>query len=545
MNYEVLRLQDIHKSYGLKPVLQGASFHLNRGQRAALVGENGAGKTTLARLILGQEQPDIGQIHLAEGAILGYLPQEAPSDERSIGQYIRQAQGDLDALEAEMRLMEEHLAQADAEMLARYGVLQDAYERRGGYDLPQRLRAVQRGLAIDYLDEGRSLASLSGGERTRVALASLLLRAPDLLVLDEPTNHLDAAGLRWLEDYLRAYPHAVLLISHDRAFIDATAQHILDLAAHTGRITAYHGTTEDYLQARQRDYEQALAAYEAQLEEEKRLLRLVKHTVHNTRRHIEAPDGDKMLATRMKENADHTRSAKIRDAKQRLALLDDERLDNPRRAWTLAYDFDPLPLGSAAPLHLQDLRMGYAAPLFAGLSAALYRGERVALVAPNGAGKSTLLKLVAGLLRPWGGQIHLAGGVRLGYLSQDGEELDGTQGVIEALRQVAPHLSARQAQAELHRVGLFGDEALLSKTIGQLSAGQRRKLGLARLLVSRANLLLLDEPTNHLDLLSLAALEEGLRAFPGAMLAATHDRRFIEGVATQVWHLQDGRLRLA
>lgn len=551
MSYTLLSLHDLHKTYGAKIILKSVSLRLNRGTRSALVGENGVGKTTLARIIIGQESADSGTLTCAPSVIVGYLPQElnAPAD-LSIAQYIAQALGELQALERDLHELGEALAQPalspeqQAELMARYGEAQDVYERRGGYELPLRLAQVMAGLGIDYLEQNRPLASLSGGERTRVALCALLLQAPDVLILDEPTNHLDFTGIRWLEGYLRSYAGALLLITHDRVFLDAVATHIIELSALTHSAKQYVGNYSEYVAQREREHAQALAAYEGRLEEMSRLSRLIKHTQHNTRSQPSISDGDKFLRYKMEQTAQRTRSAKIRDAEQRLAVLEDNALENPRRTWRLEYAFQPVPLISQTPLNFMGVSHAYGERvLFSDASATLYKGQRVALVAPNGAGKSTLLRLLAGQEALQSGAMERVSASQLAYLSQDGEELSADQRALDCLRSAAPMpMDERQAQAELHRAGLWGDEALLRKRVGELSMGQKRKLGLARLIVSQANVLLLDEPTNHLDLLSLEALEEALCHFSGALIAATHDRRFIERVANQIWRIENQQL---
>jgi macrolide transport system ATP-binding/permease protein len=551
MSYTLLSLNDLHKSYGDKRVLNNISLRLNRATRSALVGENGVGKTTLARLIIGQEWADSGTITLAPSASLGYLPQEVSAPVGiSIEQYIAQALGELYQLEAQLEALGAALAnpfispEQQAEHLAQYAEVQDAYERRGGYELPLRLAQVMAGLSIDYLEQSRQLTSLSGGERTRVALCALLLQAPDVLILDEPTNHLDFAGIAWLEGYLRNYAGALLLIAHDRAFLDAVATHIIELSALTHSTQLYHGNYSAYVAQREREQAQALDAYEARLEEMNRLSRLIKHTQHNTRSQPSISDGDKFMRYKMAQTAQKTRSAKIRDAEQRLTVLEDDKLDNPRRTWRIEYAFQPAPLISQTPLNFAGVSHAYAErTLFSDASATLYKGQRVALVAPNGTGKSTLLRLLAGQEALQSGTVERVSASRLAYLSQDGEELPADQRALDCLRDASPMpMDERQAQAELHRAGLWGDSALMRKRVAELSMGQKRKLGLARLIASQANVLLLDEPTNHLDLLSLEALEEALCGFGGALIAATHDRRFIERVANQIWRIEAGRL---
>lgn len=549
MSYEILNINGLHKTYGAKLVLENISLHLNRGERAALVGENGTGKTTLARILTGEDSADGGSIRFAPQAIAGYLPQEVTAaPDVSVQQYIEQAIGTLDDLRCQLETLEQRMALPVSEtemaaLLETYGTAQAEFERRGGYTLAARLKEIFAGLSIDYLDRQRPLHSLSGGEKTRVALAALLLREPDLLILDEPTNHLDLAGIAWLENYLLTYRHALLMVTHDRHFINQVATQIIELSPVTHGLKIYYGNYEDFLAQRDAEYQKALAEYIEQRIEIKQLKRQIKQLAHNPRATPAMPDGDKLLFNARKANSEQTQSKKIRDAKQRLATLDAAMPDNPAHHWTIRFDFAPLELHAQEPLRFAGLSKTYGDTcLFSNISGVVPKGERIVLVAPNGTGKSTLLKILMGLLTPDTGSVVIAGSAKIGYLDQEGETLNPAQLVLAAYRDVAQG-EDRSLLAELHRSGLFTDASLPYKTVGELSLGQKRKLALARIIASKANVLLLDEPTNHLDLLSLEALEEALRHFPGAVLAVSHDRWFVEHVATQVWELREGQLK--
>ena len=545
MSHEILRVGNLQKYYGAKLILDDVSLMLSRGQRAALVGENGVGKSTLARLILGLEEADAGEVWLKPGARVAYLPQEVPvDDEASVGQYIEERLGDLHRIRERLAQLEAQMAQAAAldALLDEYGRLQALYEARGGYTLESRLEQIFAGLQIAHIQPQRNMQSLSGGEKTRVGLAALLLQAPDLLILDEPTNHLDLAGLAWLEGYLRDYPHALLMITHDRRFINALATCILDLSAVTRGLTTYHGNYDDYLTQREAQYQSQLAAYHAQRNQMDALRQRMKKETHGHRRPKRPDDGDKWIKFTARQQVARTVGKAVRNAKTELRQLEDQALDNPRHVWHIQFDFDPLPLTSQEPLRLHELAMSFGAqPLLRCANAVLRKGERVALVAPNGGGKTTLLRLIMGELKPTQGDITLMPGATVGYLDQTGESLDESRNILDTLSDISSD-SPDRLLTLLHRSGLFRDAHLAAKSVGELSLGQRRKLGIARLIHSRANLLLLDEPTNHLDLLSLEALEEALLGFPGAILAATHDRAFIERVATTIWRLRDGKL---
>lgn len=552
---EILRIEALHKSYGTKQILDNIHLSLSRGERAALVGENGAGKTTLARIITGHEAPDGGLVRLSDGAVLGFLPQDVTQDlateeQITVAQYVVRATGDLERLRQELQTLEARMSEpldetTLADVMARYGVLQEQFAQRGGYDLDVRMAQVFDGLGIAYLEREQLLYTLSGGERTRVALAALLLQEPDLLLLDEPTNHLDFDGIAWLEGYLVQYPHALLMITHDRAFIDRIVNQIIELSPVTHGLTIYHGDYADYVAERERQYTEAVSAYNQQMSEMAQLRRQIKQQTHNPGKVKPPSDPDKFIKFHKGQQADGTRSKKIRSAKQDLAQLEQNKLENPRHLWSIRYEFDPQPLISTEAIRLQHLAKAYADTLlFEGIDATVYRGQRVVLMAPNGTGKTTLLRVIAGLLQPDAGQVSVAPSAVLGYLDQDGETLNLIQPVLEALRDWMPTADDNALMALLHRCGLFADANLLNKRVGELSVGQRRKLGLARIIGARANVLLLDEPTNHLDLMSLEALESALLTFEGSILAVSHDRRFAERIATHIWHLQAGALKI-
>lgn len=550
-NQAILKIQNLYKQYGIKPVLMGIDLSLSAGERAVLVGENGTGKTTLARLIIGEEEADSGDILLASGAEIGYLPQDVDIDEtRTIAAYIAQVAGNLYAIRDAMRALEMQMSATppppdmDAIMM-RYGDLQDLFARRDGYQLDARRAQVMAGLAIDYLDETRLIKTLSGGERTRLALAGLLLGAPDLLILDEPTNHLDFAGIAWLENYLAGYQGALLVITHDRTFVNRVANQIIELSPTSRKLNVYYGDYDHYLIQREQAYDNAVSAYHAQQNEMASLKRIARQVAHSSStKGVFSESGDKFLKHFKRERGESLISKTVRDANQRLEAMQDDAQNNPRHIWHIAFPFAPLPLHSAEPIRIENLSKRYGdVVVLQDVSVILERGQRIALVAPNGSGKTTLLQCIIGMTAPDAGFVKHTDSTTVGYLDQDGLLMNPQMRVLDSLRDIMGG-DDNAVQAELHRTGLFTDASLPILRIGDLSVGQRRKLGLAHLIASRANVLLLDEPTNHLDLVSLEALEQALIGFEGALIAATHDRRFIETVATHVWYLEDGRLRV-
>lgn len=545
MSKQILGIRGLQKYYGAKLILDNINLNLSRGERAVLVGENGVGKSTLARVILGQASRESGDIHFAPGTQIGYLPQEVRTNAHiTVQEYIEQRIGKLNLIRQRLAELEANMADShnlDA-ILTEYGQLQEMFEQRGGYTLESRLEQIFSGLNLRHISQNRKMLSLSGGEKTRVGLGALLLQAPDLLILDEPTNHLDFEGLSWLENYLLNYPHALLMMTHDRRFINRVATQILDLSAVTHSLTAYFGNYDDYLAQREQQYQQEVEAYHAQMNQMKALQIQMKKEAHGHRRHKKLSDGDKYIKWHGGQTAQRSASKLIRSARQQLHALEASKLDNPRHVWRIAFDFEPEPLISTAPIRLQQVSMSYGGkPLIHRAEAILKKGERIALVAPNGSGKTTLLRLIMGELQAAEGSIAVMSGVKLGYLDQAGESFDESRHVVDVLNSI--RAEAKDALlTRLHRSGLFRDAHLASQTVADLSLGQRRKLGLACLIHSRANVLLLDEPTNHLDLMSLEALETALTQFQGAILAATHDRWFMDRVATQIWRLQAGEL---
>lgn len=545
MSNEILRIDQLQKYYGAKLILDDVNLSLNRKDRAVLVGENGVGKSTLARVMLGQELYETGQIRFAPNAQIGYLPQEVEtSEDITVRDYIEQILGDLNHIRDRLRKLEMQMSNIDDldAVLAEYGELQEIFEQRGGYTLDNRLEQIFAGLDLNYIDQRRLMMSLSGGEKTRVGLGALLLQAPDLLILDEPTNHLDFDGLTWLENYLLEYPNALLMITHDRHFINKVATQIVDLSAVTHSLTVYHGNYDEYITERERQYAQEVEAYHGQVNHMKQLQQLMKKEAHGHRKAKKLLDGDKHIKHFQEQQSHQTASKMIRSARQQLETLETNKLDNPRHVWHIEFDFDPLPLTSNEPLRLNHLGMRFdERTLFCDVSVTLNKGDRVAIVAPNGTGKTTMLRVIMGQLLATAGDVTVMPSAKLGYLDQEGDGFDKSQNIVDVLREIRND-SDNELLTLLHRSGLFRDAHLASKSVGDLSSGQQRKLGLACLIHSRANVLLLDEPTNHLDLMSLEAFETALTTFEGAILAATHDRWFIENVATQIWRLENDQI---
>ncbi|MBI5667287.1 MAG: ABC-F type ribosomal protection protein [Chloroflexi bacterium] len=538
-------VSNVFKTYGFQTVLNGVSLVLNAGERIGLVGANGVGKSTLLKIITGEVEADGGAAQLSPGLRLGYLAQTmAGWDSQTVGDLIEDALRDLLDLETRLRWLEDGMAHASGDTLdaimAEYGEVAERFERAGGYDSEHRVEAVLSGLGVGHIDPARLFATLSGGEKARVGLALLLLQAPDVLLLDEPTNHLDFSSLAWLEDYLRAYRGAVLVVSHDRQFLNRIVSAIVEIDEHSRVAKRYAGDYDAYLRAKTLERRKWEADYAAQQEEIRALKLQAQETARasNYRAHT---DRDKYIYHFEKNGHDATIAKRVRAAEEKLRRIEANPIPRPPRPLRFNADFDPEALKGRLPLIASGLVKAYdGRRVLDGVDFTLSAGSRVLLAGANGAGKSTLLKILAGIERPDSGEVRVSPMVKIGYLDQEGTALDPAQTVFEAYRDGLPETD-QQAKAALLTSGLFRYDDL-DKLVGELSVGQRRKLQLARLIASRANLLILDEPTNHISFDVLEELEAALRDFPGPVIAVSHDRRFIRQFGGAVWELRDGRL---
>ncbi len=542
----LLSVHDVFKSYNHRPVLEAAALALANGDRVGLVGANGAGKSTLLRIIAGAVAADRGVCTIGPNVRLGYLPQE-PADrgDVTLGEVIAGALAPIRALETRMRALEAALPGLKDEALhaalREYGEVSDGFERAGGYELAAREAQVLAGMRLDYLPREHQAASLSGGERARLGVAVLLLQSPDALLLDEPTNHLDQASLHWLEGYLAAYPGGAMIVSHDREFLNRVVNVIVEIDEHTHRTRQFHGDYDSYAAARKRERARWAADYERQQEEIRALRLEMKETAHrNTFKATN--DNDKFVRYIRQQTHQSTVSKKVRAAAEKLQRIEENPLPKPPKDLHFTADFDPDMLAGRLPLIVAGLHKAYGGrPILADVSLAVGAHGRIVLAGPNGSGKSTLLRLLAGVEAADAGERSVHPATRIGYLDQDGAALDLTQTVFAAYR--AGLDGADQVwKSTLIESGLFRYDDL-ELLVGALSSGQRRKLQIARLIAGRANLLLLDEPTNFVSFDVLESFEAALRLFPGPIVAASHDRRFIRQFGGDLWHLDGGRLR--
>ncbi|MBX3015293.1 MAG: ABC-F family ATP-binding cassette domain-containing protein [Caldilineaceae bacterium] len=541
----LVTIHNLSKAYGDNQVLNQVSFALPYGQKLGLVGANGVGKSTLIKIMIGEIEPDDGAVLLANGAEIGYLAQTLNAAEgQTIAQLIDTSLAQLRQVEAQLRQVESAMAQAGddlAALLAEYSTLTEQFEQRGGYDLDYRLDQVLTGLGVNHIARDRPVATLSGGEKSRVGLAALLLAAPDLLLLDEPTNHLDFAALAWLEQYLQAYKGGVLVVSHDRHFLNRTVTSIVEIEEHSREAKQYSGNYDFYAAMKEQARVKWVESYWAQQEEIRELRKLMKKKVQ-TNPFARAPrDNDKFAYTFKAEKMQGSLSRDIRSAEEKLRRIEEEPIPKPPSELKINPDFDPQVLTSKTPITVERVSKAYDDRLVLDqVSCTVEPHSRIVIIGPNGAGKSTLLKLMAGAALPDSGTVDIAASVVLGHLDQEQETLV-TQGTLFDVYRDGRVGDWEEFKAELLGYGLFTWPDLM-KPATTLSVGQKRKLQIAQLMAQQANLLLLDEPTNHISLDVLEEFEQALLDFAGPVVAISHDRRFIERFANEIWEMREGRL---
>lgn len=544
----LLTVRNLTKSYGAVNVLSSIGFLVNEGDRVGLVGPNGVGKSTLLRILTDQEEADEGTFSYAPSTETGYLPQSTPDFYgQSIQDLLLEAVGHLRRLEEEMRRIENTMSNAPLsadlpQLLEEYGSVSARFQDAGGYDLDYRIDTILAGLHIDYLSRERVVSTLSGGERARLGLAVLLLRSPDILLLDEPTNHLDFASLAWLEEYLTAYRGGILIVSHDRQFLNRAVNRICEIDEHSHQLKEYTGNYDAYVEAKVAERKRWEEDYARQQEEISDLRKRIKEAAAHARRNYHTPrDNDKFAKHYFEQSVQRTQSRTIKSAEVQLARIEADPVPKPPEILRVTSHFQGNSIESREVLRIQGVSKSWGEQLVLNnIELTLETRARIALIGPNGAGKSTLLKLIVGQETPDSGTILRSPDVRIGYLPQDPEDLDPNKTVLETYRYGQIGYEG-EFTARLIGYGLFRLEDM-RKTVRQLSLGQRRKLEIARLMAQEPNVLLLDEPTNYISLDVLEAVETAILNFPGPVLAISHDRWFMRRFGGVFWELDQGKL---
>ena len=509
----------VGKSFGVDYVIQGARFQVAEGEKIGLVGPNGQGKTTLLRLLCRQDAPTVGEIQLRNNLRIGYLPQDPPAlAGTTLWESMQEVFANLRKMEADIhRLADELGDDPDGSKLAAYGELHTKFEALGGYDIDNRIRTVLTGLNFQPDRHEMPLAHLSGGQRTRGLLARLLLEEPEVLLLDEPTNHLDIEAVEWLERYLQSFGQALIVVSHDRYFLDRVTDRTWEISF--GNLDIYRGGYSQYVRQRDQRYLERMRQWQAQQD-------FIERTEEFIRRHL--------AGQRTKEA--QGRRTRLERFKQT------EAIPKPQQHQHVNVRINPLQRTGDMVVRTADLVVGYSEdkPLATVGNQVVRAGQRIAIVGPNGIGKTTLLRTLMGKLDPLAGSCEFGANVDQGYLSQTHENLRPDANVLDSLMSVSESLTPERARTLLGSFLFTGDEVF--KKISVISGGQRSRVIFAQLAAAGPNLLLLDEPTNHLDLPSREIVQEMLKDFAGTVIFISHDRYLIEAIATNIWALDGGEL---
>ncbi len=518
----VLQCQNIEKSFGENTILTNCSFHIEAQDKAAIVGINGSGKSTLMKIIVGEVLPDKGSLSLSKNITMGYLAQhQSVQKKETIFEELLSVKEDVLNLEKQMRAMEEQMknlhGQALDRLMTQYSVLSEQFEQENGFALKSEATGVLKGLGFSIEEFSKKIATLSGGEKTRIALGKLLLSKPDFLLLDEPTNHLDMDSISWLESYLSSYEGTILLVAHDRYFLDKVVHKIIDIEH--GNVSVFEGNYTTYTKKKEGLRLSALHAYENQQQEIKR---------------------QKEIIAKLKS---FNREKSVKRAESREKLLDKMQvLEKPAELMDkMNLSLEPQKKSGTDVLTITNLGKSFGSRcLFHHVDFSLYRGEHVAIIGSNGAGKTTLLKIIGGFLSQDEGKVTIGSNVHIGYYDQDHQVLRENHTLFEEISHSYPSLTNTEIRNTLAAFLFIGEDVF--KQVKDLSGGEKGRLSFAKLMLGQSNFLLLDEPTNHLDMTSKEILEKALNQYKGTLLYVSHDRYFINKTAHRVLDLQDQSL---
>ena len=513
----VLSCNNLSKAFLDEPLFSGGSFRIEEKEKAAIVGINGAGKSTLLKILIGELTSDTGEVILAKGKTIGYLAQHQDlSTDRTIFEEVLQAKQEVLALEKEIRRLETEMKTAKGEelssMMETYARLNHEFEQKDGYACQSEITGILKGLGFAEDEFQKKYAALSGGQKTRVALGRLLLEKPDLLLLDEPTNHLDIHSVTWLENYLRGYGGSVILVAHDRYFLDRIVTKVIEVE--NGKITTFSGNYSAYAEKKKMLRDAALRQYLNQQQE-------IKHQ-------------EAVIAKLRSFNRE--KSIKRAESREKL-LAKTERLEKPAELKdSMFFTLEPNEMSGNDVLTVRNLSKSYGShTLFHEVDIDIKRGERVAVIGANGTGKTTLLKIINGLVKPDTGSCLLGSRVAIGYYDQEQQLLTEENTLFEEIQNTYPHLNNTTIRNTLAAFLFTGDDVF--KRVSELSGGERGRMALAKLILSPCNFLILDEPTNHLDMTSKEILEQALSHYTGTILYVSHDRYFVNQTATRILEL--------
>ena len=514
----VLSCKNISKSYGIDEILKNVTLSINEGDKVGIIGANGEGKSTLFKIISKQLSFDDGEIFIDKNKTIGYLAQHLNLEsENTIYEEMLKVFSDLTRLELKISTLEvkmnepydENNAEYHNKLIKDYTTAQELYENRGGYTYKAEINRVLKGLGFVEDDFHKLIIHLSGGQKTRVALCKLLLLSPDILLLDEPTNHLDLEAIEWLEDYLKSYKGTVLVISHDRFFLDSVTNRTFQVI--NGHVNSYNAPYTKFLELRKKDYENELKAYNLQQAEIKRQEAIIeKFRSFNREKSIKAAESREKMLEKM------------------------EKLDAPDKEKDASkISFETSVKSGFDVLHLEKLSKSYGDKhLFSNVSLDLKRGEKIALIGENGRGKTTLFKIIMDKIKPDSGVKSLGTNVNVGYYDQEQSNLSENKTILDEVWDDFPELTTSKLRGVLGSFLFTGDDVF--KTIDKLSGGEKCRINLLKLMLSKSNLLLLDEPTNHLDIMSREALEDAILSYDGTLIVISHDRYFLNKVINRI-----------